>query len=176
VVIRTERLDLEPVELSEAHRALKGERHAEWAADYPTEGDLVIARLMADSPNVCNGTYVPYKIIVRAAHRVIGGCGFLGSPDDAGRVEIGYGVAPSQRRMGFATEAVKGLVSQAWQDRVVQGVFALTDSDNLPSQRVLVGAGFEKIGPVEDRLRWEIRRESDPQILTQTHGEQPTRR
>jgi [ribosomal protein S5]-alanine N-acetyltransferase len=159
MTISTERLDLEPVELSDAHGALNNERRSEWVSDYPTEGDLVIARLIADNPGVCVGTYVPYKIIVRASCQVIGGCGFLGPPDETGLVEIGYGLAPSQQCMGFATEAVKGLVNHAWTDRLVRGVFALTDSDYLPSQNVLVRAGFRQVSPSSEALRWEIRRE-----------------
>lgn len=150
---------MEPVELSDAHDALNGARHPDWASDYPTEGDLVIAGLIRNNPALCAGTYVPYKIIVRTASQVIGGCGFMGPPDDTGLVEVGYGLAPSQQRMGLATEAVNGLVSQAWQDPLVRGVFALTDPDNLPSQNVLVRAGFRQVGSTGDQTRWETQRE-----------------
>jgi RimJ/RimL family protein N-acetyltransferase len=36
--------------------------------------------------------------VLRAPRRVVGNVGFHGLPDDQGRVEIGYGIVPSQRR------------------------------------------------------------------------------
>jgi ribosomal-protein-alanine N-acetyltransferase len=158
MIIRTARLDLVPVELSDAHAALSGDRRPEWASDYPTEGDLVIARLIAGAAVVRADAYVPYKIILRASGQVIGGCGFLGPPDSTGAVEIGYGLAPSQRGKGIATEAVNGLVDEAWRDPVVKVVFAFTDKDNEPSHGVLRRAGFQQVDSDGDQLRWEIDR------------------
>jgi ribosomal-protein-alanine N-acetyltransferase len=160
VIIRTARLELVPVEPSDAHAALGGERLADWASDYPTDGDLVIASLVAEASAVRADAYVPYKITLRASGQVIGGCGFLGPPDATGSVEIGYGLVPSQRGQGIATEAVNGLVDQAWKDPVVKVVFAFTDKDNEPSQGVLHRAGFQQVLSDSDQLRWEIGRHS----------------
>lgn len=159
MIIRTERLTLAPVEPSDAHVLLSGERQSDWTADYPTEGDLVIARLIADNPVVpVAGTkqYVPYKIILNASGQVIGGCGFLGPPDATGSVEIGYGLVPSQRGKGIATEAVDGLIAEAWRDTAVEVVFALTDQDNEPSQGVLRRLGFQQVASEGEETRWEI--------------------
>jgi hypothetical protein len=49
MIIRTKRLDLVPVESIDAHAALNGERRPDWAKDYPTKGDLVIARLISET-------------------------------------------------------------------------------------------------------------------------------
>jgi ribosomal-protein-alanine N-acetyltransferase len=160
MIIRTARLDLVPVELSDAHAALSGDRRPEWASDYPTEGDLVIAGLIAGATVVRADAYVPYKIILRASGQVIGGCGFLGPPDSTGAVEIGYGLALSQRGKGIATEAVNGLVDEAWRDPVVKVVFAFTAKDNEPSHGVLRRAGFQRVDSDGDQLRWEIDRKT----------------
>jgi ribosomal-protein-alanine N-acetyltransferase len=162
LIIRTTRLNLVPVELSDASAALSGERRPDWVSDYPTEGDLVIAGLIADNSILGAGAFVAYKITLRASGQVIGGCGFLGPPDATGAVEIGYGLAPSQRGKGIATEAVNGLVEEAWRDGRVKLVFALTDQDNGPSQAVLRRAGFRQVDSEGEQLRWEIGR--DPQI------------
>ncbi len=154
------RLDLVPVAESDAHTALSGQRLADWASDYPTEGDLVIAGLVAGTSVVRDDAYVPYKITLRTSGQVIGGCGFLGPPDATGSVEIGYGLAPSQRGKGIATEAVNGLVDQAWRDPVVKVVFAFTDKHNEPSQGVLRRTGFQQVDSDSDQLRWEIGRQS----------------
>jgi ribosomal-protein-alanine N-acetyltransferase len=162
LIVRTARLDLVPVELSDASAALSGERRSDWVSDYPTEGDLVIAGLIADNAILGTSAFVAYKITLRASGQVIGGCGFLGPPDATGAVEIGYGLAPSQRGNGIATEAVNGLVEEAWKDGGVKSVFALTDEVNGPSQAVLRRAGFRQVDSDGERLRWEIGR--DPQI------------
>ncbi len=66
--------------------------------------------------------------------------------------EIGYSLARAHQGRGFAREAVGGLV-----DRLFAGgarrVFADTDPDNLPSNRLLEALGFT----LEGRLRaaWE---------------------
>jgi [ribosomal protein S5]-alanine N-acetyltransferase len=176
MTIRTTRLDLVPVEPSDAHAALSGERRPDWASDYPTEGDLVIARLIAQNPVLSADAYVPYKITLRASGQVIGGCGFIGPPDATGSVEIGYGLAQSHRGKGIATEAVNGLVDEAWKDPVVKLVFALTDQDNEPSQGVLRRAGFRQVDSDSEHLRWEIVRPlerlsgSDPGVIELPQG------
>lgn len=160
-MIRTTRLNLVPVETSDAHAALSGERRPDWASDYPTEGDVVIARLIAENSVLSADAYVPYKIALRESGQVIGGCGFLGPPDTKGSVEIGYGLAPSQRGKGIATEAVNGLVDKAWTDPLVTLVFALTEEGNEPSQGVLRRAGFRQVDSGIEQLRWEIVRPLD---------------
>lgn len=159
MIIRTTRLALVPVEPSDAHAALSGERRPDWVSDYPTEGDLVIASLIANKVLVGTDAYVPYKIILRASGQVIGGCGFMGPPDATGAVEIGYGLAPSQRGKGIASEAVNGLVDRAWSDARVKVVFARTDQDNEPSQGVLRRAGFRQVDSDGAEQRWEIVRQ-----------------
>ena len=154
--IRTARLELAPVEAADALAALNGERRPDWSSDYPTEGDLVIARLIAEGSIPSGDAYGPYKIILHQSGQVIGGCGFLGPPDAAGSVEIGYGLAPSQRGKGIATEAVSGLVGQAWKDPRVARVVAFTEADNEPSQGVLRRAGFHRIESNREQQAWEI--------------------
>lgn len=160
MIIQTARLDLIPVEPPDADAVLSGERSSDWASDYPSEGDVVIARLIAESSARRTDAYVPYKIILRASGQVIGGCGFLGPPNSSGSVEIGYGLVPSHRGKGIATEAVRGLVEHAWKDRVVKQVFAMTDNDNDPSQGVLRRAGFQHVDSDGNQLLWEVHRQS----------------
>jgi RimJ/RimL family protein N-acetyltransferase len=160
MIIQTAQLDLIPVEPSDADTILSGKRSSDWAIDYPTEGDVVIARLVAERSARRTDAYVPHKIILRVSGQVIGGCGFLGPPNSSGSVEIGYGLAPSHRGKGIATEAVRGLVEQAWKDRVVKQVFAIADDENEPSQGVLRRAGFQHVDSDGNQLRWEVHRQS----------------
>ncbi len=91
---------------------------------------------------------------------VVGLCGFKGIPSQEGSVEIGYGVALERRRLGYATEAVRLLVSKA-RDLGVRVVIAETERKNVPSERVLVRNQFRAVGRREvdgETFRdWELR-------------------
>ncbi len=77
---------------------------------------------------------------------LVAGAGYLGPPSD-GVVEIGYSVIPDARRQGYATEIVAALVARAFEEPSVQHVIAHTSDENVPSTRVLLACGFERVGP-----------------------------
>ena len=62
-----------------------------------------------------------------------------------GRVEIGYGTAPARRGRGHATAAVLALVAEL-ADRGLMQVSAQTALANPASGRVMVKAGFRRVG------------------------------
>jgi ribosomal-protein-alanine N-acetyltransferase len=96
-----------------------------------------------------------------SGHRVaIGDGGFKGPPDDEGTVEIGYSLLPPYRNRGYTTEAVKALVSWAFQHPQVTRVIAEALPGNLASVRVLLKAGFSEAGPGSERnhIRFELSR------------------
>ena len=53
---------------------------------------------------------------------------------------IGYSVVPWKRRRGYATEALRLLLPQVWQEGLTY-VEITTDPDNIPSQRVIEANG-----------------------------------
>jgi RimJ/RimL family protein N-acetyltransferase len=77
---------------------------------------------------------------------IVGLCGYKDAPNAKGDVEIGYAVAPSRRRLGFATRAVALAVEAARLDERVRAIVAETALANLPSQRVLAANGFADVG------------------------------
>ena len=50
--------------------------------------------------------WLPFLLIHQQDNTLIGICGYKGAPDDAGFVEIGYGIAPSYQGKGLGTEVV----------------------------------------------------------------------
>jgi RimJ/RimL family protein N-acetyltransferase len=89
------------------------------------------------SPDPAHGTF-----LVTVDGELVGECGWLGGPDDAGDAEIGYGLAGSARGRGLGTEAVGVLA--AWVERQ-PGVCRVTADalvGNAPSRRVLERLGF----------------------------------
>ena len=115
-----------------------------WAADFPGEGDVMAVTAFLRRTAV-HGEQHPfgfYRITRASDGQAIGGIGFKGQPD-YGSVEIGYGLAPSARGLGYAAEAVTALLTVATRyglDRVV----AETDRANIASQRTLERAGFTR--------------------------------
>jgi RimJ/RimL family protein N-acetyltransferase len=66
---------------------------------------------------------------------------------DRGQSEVGYWVAPAFWNMGFASEAVRGLVAANPQNN--RTMFAEVFQDNPRSAHVLTNAGFKYLGGAE---------------------------
>jgi RimJ/RimL family protein N-acetyltransferase len=82
-------------------------------------------------------------------------------------VELAYGIDPTHRGQGYATEAASALAEFAFADGRVHVVRAHTKPGNEASARVLAKCGFRRIGEVvdpEDGLvdRWERQAEPGP--------------
>lgn len=80
------------------------------------------------------------------ALRAVGAGGFCGVPEADGTCEIGYSILPEAHRMGFAPEAVEGLVAWAFGHPEVARVVAQTLPTLVPSIRVLEKCGFVRAG------------------------------
>jgi len=103
-----------------------------------------------------------FAMVERMTGADVGSCAFKGPPDAEGIVEIAYGVSEAYRGRGYAKESAAALVGYAFTEGSASVVRAHTKPDNEASARVLVAAGFEKLGEVidpEDGLvwRWELR-------------------
>jgi RimJ/RimL family protein N-acetyltransferase len=95
--------------------------------------------------------------------RIVGGCGFKTGPTH-GRVEVGYGVAPSAQGRGAASEALQLLLRRAFEAGATE-VLAEVAPTNLASTRVVQKAGFEKVGSRVDNeneyvVQWVKRSEA----------------
>jgi RimJ/RimL family protein N-acetyltransferase len=88
--------------------------------------------------------------LMTADGEVVGMCGHKTAPDEAGSVEIGYGVAAAHRRKGHATAAVALIVAAARVDDRIRQFTAETATGNLASQRVLEANGFAPCGRGHD--------------------------
>ena len=145
--IRTSRLQLHAIDVPEAERIVArsaGPADA-WADDFPFEGDVIAAGgfLRATAAGGEQRPFGFYRITCLSDGRAVGGIGFKGQPD-GGCVEMGYGLSPSARGHGYATEAAIALLTVAAEHGIVR-VIADTTLDNIPSQRTLVRAGFRLV-------------------------------
>lgn len=84
-----------------------------------------------------------YFVLLKEPQRtLIGIGGFSDVPDASGTVEVGYSILPNFQRRGYATEALQGLVSWAFDHADVKKVVAEIHPGYEGSSRVLEKGGF----------------------------------
>ncbi len=88
-------------------------------------------------------------IVAADSSAILGGCRFKGIPI-SGSVEIGYGVAVSERGRGVATAAVETLLGLAAANGATQ-VVAHIVPDNVASAKVVSRLGFSSGHPILDQ-------------------------
>jgi RimJ/RimL family protein N-acetyltransferase len=128
----------------------------QWAVDYPTEGDrLMAAKVLARgiTPVRSQDPWLPLQVRDVPRGLAIGGAGFHTVPDADGVVEIGYGIAPSAQGRGVASEAVVLLIDLAMRSGA-RALVAETSADNIASQRVLARNGFGIETRTDQDIRW----------------------
>jgi RimJ/RimL family protein N-acetyltransferase len=77
---------------------------------------------------------------------LIGSAGFSGYPSEDGTLLMGYSILDAYQRYGYATEAVKGLISWAFEHPNVMCITAETFPDHAASLRVMEKNNMEFIG------------------------------
>ena len=156
--VRTTRLQLHAIDVAEAERIVArcpGPADT-WADDFPFEGDVgaVGGFLRATAALGEQRPFGYYRITRLSDGRAVGGIGFKGQPD-GGCVEIGYGLAPSARGHGYATEAIIALLDVAAGHGVFRAI-ADTTPDNIASQRTLIRAGFRLVSTDTELRHYEV--------------------
>ena len=91
--------------------------------------------------------YLPVEI---NENTLLGTCGFKGSPDSIGMVELGYEVCPLFRNKGYATEVASLLLAMAFDNEDVHFVQAHTLAVKNASVRVLEKCGFNFVEEYRD--------------------------
>lgn len=116
-----------------------------------------IAGLLASEP-----TLEPWMrlIVQRDTNTVIGEIGFKylpTNPQAPGKTEIGYGIVPSARGQGFATEALNAMCAWGFENGATR-IDADCLWDNLKSAAVLSRAGFHEWRGDSELRYWMKRR------------------
>jgi len=97
---------------------------------------------------------------------LVGAAGYIGPPDGAGAVEIGFSLMPAWQGLGYATEICRALVENALADARVKKVVAHAAPVNLASCRELEKCGFRGADIDEEtgNKRFEILRGKIPGV------------
>ena len=152
--LRTDRLVLVPQTLAAARSLLAGgDGGLALAEGYPHADTLDGLRMLAEHGGPDDGGWF---VTLAEDGRVVGDCGTLGWVDDAGRVEIGYGLAAPFRGRGLGTEAVRALADWVGAQPGVSAVIASVEVGNEPSRRLLDRLGFVLTGEAD--RHWQLER------------------
>ena len=169
--IVTPRLELVPATPELTRAALDGPRAlgaglrasvpSTWPPEYLDRPSLefTLDRL-AESPAQA-GWWLHFVVLTGAARRtLVGSAGYKGPPAADGTVEVGYGIVSDQRRRGYASEVVRGLVAHAFALPQVARVIAETLPELAPSIGVLRKCGFRLTGAGSEPgvIRFELGR------------------
>jgi RimJ/RimL family protein N-acetyltransferase len=167
-ILATERLVLESITPALAGRIVAGAPiagDAPWHPEYPWIDELDPLRMLArlDAPDP---VFTMYQVRTRDDGLAVGGIGLFGRPDAEGRVELGYGLVPSARGRGLATEALRAVVRLA-AEHGARTLAADTEPANAASQHVLLAAGFAEVRRDAELVLFERRAQpEDPSSTT----------
>lgn len=97
-----------------------------------------------------------WTAISKADNKMIGDLCFVGEPNEAGDIEIGYGMYDGFKNKGFMTEIVGGIIGWAKTQSNVKAIIASTDKANIASSKVLEKNNFIQIGETGTLLNWRL--------------------
>jgi RimJ/RimL family protein N-acetyltransferase len=152
-VLKTERLDLEPVRAAHAESLFQAviDSRPELLPWMPWAREPVLAgtRFQADRSERIwrEGAEFHFCLVERGTRQVLGVAGL--NRDGAGSAELHYWIRSDHAGQGLTTEACRALVE--WAPRAL-GVRRLTlwaGRDNTASRRVATKLGFAHIGPLD---------------------------
>ncbi len=109
------------------------ERHATTVIEY------LIGQFNLDA-NPTKNAFV-FGIEKKPTGRLIGHVGLSPLVDT---VEVGFGIAASEQRKGYAAEGVTGVCAWGLERFSLPEIVGVTDEENVASQRVLIRCGFSR--------------------------------
>lgn len=86
-----------------------------------------------------------WKVIEKSNGEIIGSCGFA-RPQGTEEIELGYLFAQKHWGKGFATEIAEAVMLYGFYKLGFREIIAITDLENIASQKVLEKIGFTKRG------------------------------
>lgn len=111
-------------------------------------------------PNVADNTKnylfsTLWTLVLKKTNQMVGDLCFMGGPNTAGEIELGYGTYDHFIGQGYMTEAVAGMVKWAMQQPNVSIIVANTDKGNTASHKILQKNGFEQYAETETQYYWK---------------------
>jgi len=155
LTLTTPRLQLSAPRLSDAAeifqsyaRSPQVARYLVWTAHgAPHETEAFLVRCLE---GMAAGRAVPFVIRLRAGGELIG---MIELRPAGHKSDLGYVLSQAHWGRGYATEALRAVISHAWTMPGMARIWATCDVDNLASARVLEKAGMLREGLLR---AWEM--------------------
>jgi len=81
------------------------------------------------------------------------GLAIIPLPSKPGELQLGYSLLPQYWGKGYATELAMAGLDFFKRNFLVPVIYAVTEVPNVASQKVLLKAGFEMVGPFEENKK-----------------------
>lgn len=148
MTLKTDRLILRPFERSDLEDVLgyyslpEVQRYLDWKARDKSEAKTAFEAMRRQRRLTRPGEILTLGIVRKTDGAVMGHVSLRWTDATAGQGEIRFALAPVFRRHGFASEAVKAVMTHAFDEYRLHRIFAVTAGDNERSARLLRGLGM----------------------------------
>ena len=164
VELRTERLVIRRLKEddAEAFAAYRDDpnvaRLQGWDLPYTVEQAVEFIESLHGLAPGTPGTWFQFAVGTRATGGLIGDIAVHTTAEDPRQAEMGFSFSVAHQGRGYAAEAARAVLGYAVEVLDMRRVFAITDSQNLPAQQLLVRVGFELEQEIEpDSLLYGFR-------------------
>ena len=125
---------------------------------YPDQETLDTIPKIVANIELSNGPtgFESWVIITKKAMKIIGDVGFKGIPNQAGEIDLGYGIIASERKKGYAFEASKALCDWAISQENVNRITARCLIENEGSYKILEKLNFKRISLDETMFYYNL--------------------
>lgn len=124
---------------------------------WPLPDTMDILNFIKDNMNkndVVSGFDV-WMVVKKDGRTVIGDAGFRGEPNEAGEIEIGFGLIPEEQKKGYGYELAGALIDWAAQQAGVKVIKADCLLDNTGSIKLLQKCGMSEVSRDSELIYWE---------------------
>lgn len=113
--------------------------------------DQAHAKIAADQLALAAGEHLRLGIVLKQTEELIGTVSLFHFDTQSKRAELGYGIASTHWRKGYMHEAVKAVITYAFNQLGLRRLEADVDPRNLASMRSLEKLGFLQEGLLRER-------------------------
>ena len=153
-MLSSQRITLRPITDNDigavfSYRSLEEVAKYQYWQPYSMEDAALFVKNNTNTPLTLRGRWIALLIVENKSGLVIGDCALKITFETA---EAGFNISPKYQRRGFGKETLELLINYAFNTAKVTQLFAVTDSKNTASIKLLESAGLRKDASFKNRL------------------------
>ena len=158
IILKSKNLILRPLletdlEYFASYRSDPGvARYQSWSTPYTLNQAANLLKLMNSFPAGTPGNWYQLAIERQVQPGIIGDCVFQILAHDHRQARIGFTLAQPFQKKGYATEAVKCLLTYLFDELHLHRVSAVCDAENIASARLLERLGMRREGQLIENI------------------------